>query len=106
MNENLPVSANGVTLQLTPAVTARKVTVNSSLSSSVEIVLASFVSLIRVYATNQDVFLKWGADNATTSSFDEVIPAGGLLDFVVPKGTTALNLIERTAGAAVVVIEK
>jgi len=93
-------------LQLTPDVPALATTVDDSISSSTEITLNPETTMIRVYAISQDIYLKWGTDNVTSSSFDEVCPSGQIVDFVVPNGIDALNLIERVAGATVIVIEK
>jgi hypothetical protein len=90
----------------TPDVVALARTVNNSISSSTEIVLNPATTYVRVYAIAKDVYLKWGADDVTASNFDEVIPAGQISDFLVPEKITALNVIEREAGATVIVIEK
>lgn len=108
---SLPRTANGSDMQLTPAKTALAVTVDPTVSSSTEITLNAATTIIRCYATTQDVYLKWGTSDVTASNFDEVLPAGQIVDFVVPLDSngvkyTAINLIERTATAAVVVIEK
>lgn len=109
----IPQHGSGQVIQLTPNSTALAVTVDATVSSSTEITLNAATTFIRVYAKTQDVFLKWGTADATTSSFDEVIPAGQIVDLVVPFETpatktkyTAINLIERDASASVVVIEK
>ena len=93
-------------LQLTPDVPALARTVDSSISSSTEITLNTATSFLRVYAISQDVYLKWGTADVTASNFDEVIPAGQIVDFLRPQGVTAINLLERVAGATVIVIEK
>ena len=93
-------------LQLTPDVVALARTVDSTISSSTEITLNKATSILRVYAITKDVYLKWGTDDVTAANFDEVIPAGQILDFLVPNGQTAINLIEREAGSTVIVIEK
>ncbi len=106
------VADDGMSLRpLTPATTALARTVDPTLSASTEIVLNAATKFIRVYATGQDVYLKWGADDVTASNFDEICPVGQVVDFYVPfsSGTTrytAINLIERASAAAVVVIEK
>lgn len=102
---------DGQLMQITPKGTALARTVNASLSSSVEITLQASTTFVRCYATSQDVFLRWGIENANASTFDEVIPAGQVVDLAVPVdkyGTkfTALNLIERTASGTIIVIEK
>jgi len=90
----------------TPDVTALARTVDATISASTEIVLNVATSIIRVYAIAKDVYLKWGVADVTASNFDEVIPAGQVMDFFVPENQVAINLIEREAGATVIVIEK
>ena len=79
---------------------------DATVSASTEITLNAATTFIQVYAIAKDVYLKWGTDNVTAANFDEVIPAGQYLYFVVPNGQTAVNLIEREAGATIIVIEK
>lgn len=93
-------------LQLTPSVAALARTLDATISASTEIVLNTATTYLEVYAIAKDVYLKWGADDVTASNFDEVIPAGQIREFIVPDGSTAINLIEREAGATVIVIEK
>ena len=93
-------------LQITPDVEALAQTLDESISTSTEITLHKKTTIIRVYATGQDVWLKWGTDDVTNSNFDEVIPAGQLIDLLVLTKITALNLLERSTSAQVVVIEK
>jgi len=90
----------------TPDVPALARTVDATISASTEIVLNLATSIIRVYAIAKDVYLKWGVADVTASNFDEVIPAGQVMDFFVPENQVAINLIEREAGATVIVIEK
>lgn len=92
-------------LQLAPNIAAKARTVDSSISSSTEITLNTATSYLKVYAIAKDVYLKWGTDDATASNFDEVIPAGQVVHFLVPANTTAVNLIEREASATVIVLE-
>ena len=93
-------------LQITPDVVALAQTLDESISSSTEITLNKQTTIIRVYATGEDIWLKWGTDNVTNANFDEVIPAGQIIDLLVPSGITALNVLERSASAQVVIIEK
>ena len=90
----------------TPDVVALARTVDASLSASSEITLNIQTTMLRVYAITKDVYLRWGADNASATTFDEVIPAAQVFDFKVPNGQTAVNFIEREASATVIVIEK
>ncbi len=110
-NPGLPREAGGQIIQLTPSRAALARTVDATISASTEITLNTSTRIIRVYAISQDVYLKWGTDDVTASNFDEVIPAGQIVDLVIPAETvstlyTAINLIERTATAGVIVIEK
>lgn len=104
--ENLPRGGSGGIIQLSPSVVALEQTLDTSISSSTEITLNSKTSIIRFYATGQDVWLKWGTADVTSSNFDEVIPVGQIVDLVVPKSISAVNLIQRAATAQIVVIEK
>lgn len=101
----LPRAENGVA-QLTPASVALARTVDATISASTEITLNAATKFIRVYALTQDVYLKWGTADVDATNFDEVIPANQVCDFFVPTAITAINLIERTATAGVIVIEK
>lgn len=106
-NENDSLKwSNPLSIVSTPDVVALARTVDNTISSSTEIVLNPATTYIRVYAIAKDVYLKWGADDVTASNFDEVIPAGQVFDFLVPENIAAINLIEREAGATVIVIEK
>lgn len=104
--EVTPVSGNNVPLQLTPPVVSLARTVNASISSSTEITFHVNTSIIRVYAIDADIYMKWGTDDVSASNFDEVIVAGQVFDFVVPDGIAAANFIERAASATLVCIEK
>jgi len=103
---SLPRDDNHATVQLAPSKVALARTVDASISASTEITLNANTTFIRVYAIAQDIYLKWGVADVTASNFDEVIPAGQIVDLVVPADTTALNLIERVSGATAIVIEK
>jgi hypothetical protein len=110
MDKELPQTGQGKTIQLTPALPALARTVDTSISSTTEITLNASTSIIRVYAKDKDVYLKWGTADVTASNFDEVIPANQMCDFVVPfngaSRYTAINLLESAASASVIVIEK
>jgi hypothetical protein len=93
-------------VQLTPSVRALAVTVDASVSLSTEIELNSKTTFIRVYAKSQDVYMRWGTADASSTVFDEIIPSGQICDFYVPLGETAVNFIEESSGAKLTVIEK
>lgn len=107
----VPTDNYGHELQITPKGTSLARTVNASISSSVEITLQPTTGFIRVYAINQDVYLRWGIEDCNANTFDEVIPSGQIVDLVIPVDEsgnkyTALNVIERTTSAIVIVVEK
>jgi hypothetical protein len=99
--------SNGQMIVVTvPDVAALTRTVDASISTSTEITLNVATTILQVYAIAKDVYLKWGTADVTSSNFDEVIIAGTIQYFKVPNGQTAINLIEREAGATIIVIEK
>ena len=102
----MPTYEDGQGMQITPRAVSLARTVNASLSASVEITLHADTTFLRIYATTQDVYLRWGIEDANASLFDEIIPAGQIVDLAVPDGFTSFNVIERTASASIIVIEK
>jgi hypothetical protein len=111
MSTEAPTYEDGQIMQVTPKGTALARSVNSSLSSSVEITLQTNTKFIRCYALSQDVYLRWGIENCNALTFDEVIPVGQVVDLAVPVDEvgvkfTALNVIERTSSASIIIIEK
>ena len=110
MNE-LPVDNNGFLMQMTPKGTALARYVNGTLSASVEITLNTSTTFVRLYAISQDVYLRWGIEDCNASNFDEIIPAGQVVDLAIPDqsdGTiyTAFNVIERVASSTIIIVEK
>lgn len=111
MSTQAPVYETGQIMQITPRGTALSRTVSGNLSTSLEIVLQTGTTFLRLYALSQDVYLRWGIENANASTFDEVIPSGQVVDLNVPFDSsgvkfTHVNLIERTSSATIIVIEK
>ena len=102
----MPTYEDGQGMQITPRGVSLARTVNGSLSASVEITLHVDTTFLRCYATTQDVYLRWGLEDANSSLFDEIIPAGQVVDLAVPDGFTTFNVIERASSAAIVIIEK
>lgn len=92
--------------QLTPDVVALARTVDATISASTEITLNTATTYLEVYAIAKDIYLKWGTDDVTASNFDEVIVAGTIREFFKPEKITAVNFIEREAGATLICIEK
>lgn len=108
---SLPKDGSNTQAPLAPAVPALSRSVISSLSSSTTLAITSGATFIRFYATSQDVYLKWGATAVDATNFDEVIPAGQVVDVFIPVESTGntyttCRLIERAASAALVQIQK
>lgn len=99
-------------MPITPDVIALARTVNTGLSTAQTVTFNAATTMIRVYATSQDVYFKWGTTAVTNANFDEIIPAGQVIDLKLPTQAsvstlyTACTLLERTASAQIVVIEK
>ncbi len=101
----IPRDSRGQQVPLTVSTPAIARTVNAAISSAVTITLAPTTSLIEVTAIAESVCLRYQT-GATTANFDEFILAGTTRHYVVPAGVTAISVIEFTASATVVVIEK
>jgi len=108
---SLPHDGNSQLAQLTPAKVALARTVSSSISSSTTVTFNTATTMLRCYSADKDTYLKWGSTAVTSSNFDEIIPAGQIVDLYVPfqsDGTlyTTIRVIERAATATIVIIEK
>lgn len=88
-----------------PATVVLEETYDATISSSTEITLNAATTYIEVAAIDKTILLKWGADDASTSDFDAVIPLNSVRGFFVPYGTTAVNFIEQAATAILAVTE-
>lgn len=98
-------------MQITPRGVALTRTVDASISSSTEITLNANTTFVRCYAIDKDVYLRWGIEDCNESTFDEIIPAGQVVDLAVPTDSSGakhryFNVIERVAGATFIAIEK
>lgn len=99
----LPIDANNKAMQLPPAKLALAQTIESTLTTAVDITLNAATSFIEVTALSGDVVLKYGTA-ATLSDFDEFIT--GTRSYIIPTGVTQISILEKDTGAAAVVIEK
>lgn len=104
---------SGISSQmLSPAKTALSQGVNSSISSSTTLAITAGATILRIYAVDKDILLKWGSTAVTTSNFDEVVPANQICDFVIPVETlpdvlyTTCRVIERSATATMIYTQK
>jgi hypothetical protein len=110
--ENIPENEYGQVLSFHPAKVTLARTVDATISTTTEITLNTDTTWIEVTARAHDVYLKWGTADVTASNFDEIIGVGESKAFAVPIDLatgalfTAINVIERVAGATVIVIEK
>lgn len=80
-------------------------TYDATVSASTAITLNSSTSVIMVSAIDKGLFLKWGA-TASSSSFDEFIPANQTMIYVVPTGQTSVEFIQESTTAKLICIEK
>ncbi len=101
----LPVDQKGDMIPLTTPTTALAVTYDTTISSATDITLNASTALIEVTAINNGVFLRYQTA-VSSSNFDEFILADSTRHFVIPAGVTVVSVIEETASAKVVVIEK
>jgi len=110
-----PKDGNNNTIDTsTPAKPAVAVTYDATVSSSTEITLNAATTLIEVGAIDKAILLRWGTSDASTTAFDEVIPANTVRQFFIPVNPasathalfTAVNFIEEQATARLVCIEK
>lgn len=107
MRQNeLPKSFDGQAIQLTPARSALAFTRDTSISTSTQINLNSFTSIIEVQAVGGNVYLRYGTSAASNTNADEFIQLGQTRHYAVPSGTSAINVIDDGDSATVVVIEK
>jgi hypothetical protein len=107
-NQLLPRDGHKNGVQLVPAIVPFATTKDTSISTSTEITLNANTGIIEVQAIDDNVYLRYGTDDVTTVSngFHEFIPAGATRHYALPKGITAINLIDDGNGATVIVIEK
>jgi hypothetical protein len=104
-SKQLPIDKNNKPMQLVPNTTALATTVDSSISAATDVSLNADTTFIEVNALVQGVYLKYGA-TASSSDFDEFIQAGMVRHYVIPDGVTTISVIEASASATVVIIEK
>ena len=96
---------NSQIYQLPPRVVALEETYDATVSASTEITLNAATTLIEVTAIDKAIFMKWGADDASSTDWDHVIPLNQSRLFPVPPGVTAVNFIEQAATAILAVSE-
>lgn len=80
-------------------------TYDATISTSTAVTLNTKTALIEVSAIDKGIFLKWNG-TASSTSFDEFIPANTIRSFVFPADTLTVEFIEEAATAKLVLIEK
>ena len=111
MRTEQPTYEHGQPMQITPKGTALQRTVDASISASTEVELHADTTFLRCYAITEDIYFRWGIEDCNANTFDEVIPAGQIVDLSVPVDSqgvkfTHFNVIERVSGATIIVVEK
>ena len=92
--------------EVVPGFESLAVTYDATISASTEIVLNAATTMISVTAIDKTILMNWGASDASTTVFDEVIPLNSTRHFYVPLGVAAVNFIEQAATAILVCVEK
>jgi hypothetical protein len=97
----------GEALQILPPQTPLKVTRDESITATTEITLQTGTSLLFITAQIDDVFVRFGTDDASiaTDGFHFVVPAGSSLPLAVPDGITAINVIGASSASIVNITE-
>lgn len=64
-------------------------------------------TFVKIFSTNDNILVKFGATNPTTSNFDDIIPAGSAEYLVFPATTREIRLLPAGAVSTnIYVIEK
>ena len=103
----LPRDVNQNAIQLPPDVTAVSVTTDDSITTSTEldVTLDTTTTFIRATAVDSALYLKYAA-TATSTDYDEYLPAGIPMDFKIPLDVTVISFIADGATAKLRLIEK
>lgn len=105
MTIKLPRDGNYSPMQITPSTAALVSTYSASISSFLAITLNANTTYLEITAIDKGIFMKY-ASGASSSSYDEFIPANQTQAFIVPTGVAVISVIQQAASAAVSVIEK
>lgn len=102
---SLPLDANNKPIQLSPSKSAVAATYDATISSATSINLNAATTFLEISAIDKGVFMRYAA-GASSSAFDEFIPANQSKQYIVPAGVTVISVIEESATGKVAVIEK
>jgi hypothetical protein len=79
----------------------------SAVTTTQTVTVPAACTMVKVLSTNDNLLVKFGATNPTTSNFDDIIPAGSAEYLVVPSTTREIRLLPATAIATTIyVVEK
>ena len=92
---------------LVPAIVPISTTIDSTVSTATAFTFPENAEILEINAIDQDVVFKWGTGTPTATDFDDIVLAGQVRHYPLQRAENAptqINLIERVAGATVVVI--
>ena len=79
----------------------------SAVTTTQTVTVPADCNLIKILSTNDNLLVKFGATNPTTSNFDDIIPAGSAEYLVVPSTTREIRLLPAGAiSTTIYVVEK
>lgn len=79
----------------------------SAVTTTQTVTVPAACTRVKVFSTNDNLLVKFGATNPTTSNFDDIIPAGSAEYLVVPSTTREIRLLPATAiSTNIYVVEK
>ena len=102
----LPVDANDKPILNGALVgTTLAKTYDATISAATDVTLNTATTSISVTAIDKGIFLRYQA-TASSTDFDEFIPANTTVVFFKPTDCTVISVIQESATAKVVIIEK
>ena len=69
----------------------------SAVTTTQTVTVPANCTMIKVLSTNDNLLVKFGATNPTTSNFDDIIPAGSAEYIRFPASTREVRLLPATA---------
>ena len=91
---------------LAPSITLDR-TFFSAVTTTQTVIVPLECVAIKILSTNDNILVKFGATNPTTSNFDDIIPAGSAEYLTFPASTREVRLLPATAIATnIYVVEK
>ncbi len=105
INKQMPIDANAKPIPGSILGAAIAVTYDTSVDSASNVTLNAATTWIEVAAIGKGLFMRY-ASGASSSAFDEFIPADTVRGFARPDGVTVVSVIEEATSAHAVIIEK